>query len=90
MQDREGFSEVRSALAQHYQLEHAVPEIEVFDYARANTRALTLRYRPVNGRQLDTEAATRVMRHVKKLWNFPIRMLEVEDGSGSGKLLLTV
>jgi len=31
-----------------------------------------------------------VMRHVKKLWNFPIRMLEVEDGSGSGKLLLTV
>jgi len=90
VQDREGFSEVRSALAQHYQLEHAVPEIEVFDYARANTRALTLRYRPVNGRQLDTEAATRVMRHVKKLWNFPIRMLEVEDGSGSGKLLLTV
>ena len=90
VQDLEGFSVVRSQLARHYQLDQQVPEIEVFDFARANTRALTLRYRPIAGRQLDTEAATRVMRHVKRLWNFPIRMLEAEEGAGSGKLLLTV
>jgi len=90
VQDLEGFETVRSRLARHYQYEHVVPEIEVLDYARSNTRALTLRYRALGGRSLDTEAATRVMRHVKRLWNFPIRMLESDDSGAAGKLLLTV
>ena len=92
VQDLDGFREIRSQLARSYLLERRVPEIEVFDYARTNTRALTLRYRPVGARHLDIDSATRVMRHVKRLWNFPIRMLEVDDSNANstGKLLLTV
>ena len=71
--DEAGYRQVRKLLAHQHSLEYRVPDIQIHRYARDGDRSLTLRYRQVRGKPLSA-AAGEVLKHVRRLWGFPVRL----------------
>jgi stage V sporulation protein R len=71
--DDAGYRRVRKLLSSQHSFEERVPDIQVQRYARDGDRSLTLQYKQHRGRPL-TEAATEVLKHVRFLWGFPVRL----------------
>jgi stage V sporulation protein R len=75
--DDAGYRRVRKLLAHQHSLEVRVPDVQVHRYARDADRSLTLRYRRLRGRPLSA-AAGEVLKHVRRLWGFPVRLESVD------------
>jgi stage V sporulation protein R len=71
--DDAGYRRVRKLLASQHSLEERVPDIQIQRYARDGDRSLTLQYKQHRSRPLS-EAATEVLKHVRFLWGFPVRL----------------
>ncbi|MEO7725753.1 MAG: SpoVR family protein [Burkholderiales bacterium] len=71
--DEAGYRRVRTLLARQHSLEERVPDVQIQRYAREGDRSLTLQYRRQRGRPLSA-AATEVLKHVRRLWGFPVRL----------------
>jgi len=71
--DDAGYRKVRKLLARQHSLEERVPDIQIQRYAREGDRSLTLHYRRLRGRPLSG-AAVEVVKHVRRLWGFPVRL----------------
>ncbi len=76
-----GYREVRRALAEQYELGAQEPNIQVVRMDRRGDRSLTLRHQQYQRRPLEEHDAQRVLRHLARLWGFPVR-LEVVDENG--------
>jgi spore cortex formation protein SpoVR/YcgB (stage V sporulation) len=74
--DEAGYRKVRKLLARQNSLEERVPDIQIQRYARDGDRSLTLHYRQLRSRPLSA-AAVEVMKHVRRLWKFPVRLESV-------------
>ena len=77
--DEAGYRQVRKLLARQHSLEYRVPDVQIQRYARDGDRSLTLRYRQARGRPLS-KAAGEVLKHVRYLWGFPVRLETVGAG----------
>jgi stage V sporulation protein R len=75
--DEAGYRRVRKLLAHQHSLEERVPDVQIHRYARDADRSLTLRYRRLRGRPLSA-AAGEVLKHVRRLWGFPVRLESVD------------
>jgi stage V sporulation protein R len=75
--DEAGYRRVRKLLAHQNSLEARVPDVQIQRYARDADRSLTLRYRRLRGRPLSG-AAAEVLKHVRRLWGFPVRLETVD------------
>ncbi len=75
-----GYRRVRRLLAQHYDRDSRLPDIQVVDFDRDGDRSLTLRHRVHRGRPLDGDHR-RVLEHLRYLWGFTVR-LESVDADG--------
>jgi spore cortex formation protein SpoVR/YcgB (stage V sporulation) len=84
--DEAGYLKLRKRLAQQHSLEARVPDVQVQRYARDGDRSLTLRYRQQSGRPLSA-AAGEVLKHVRRLWGFPVRL---ESVAGDDRVLNTL
>jgi stage V sporulation protein R len=71
--DDAGYKRVRKLLAGQHSFEERVPDIQIQRYARDGDRSLTLQYKQHRSRPLS-EAATEVLKHVRFLWGFPVRL----------------
>ena len=76
--DRDGYRRVREQLASHYNLGDREPNIQVTDVKLRGDRSLTLRHtqharRPLGG------ATDEVLRHVHRLWGFPVTLESERD-----------
>ena len=69
---------VRKMLAEQYAHESRVPDVQVMRFHRDGDRSLELRHFAHRGRPL-TEAASEVVKHLRRLWGFGVR-LETWDG----------
>ena len=76
--DDKGYRRVRKMLAEQYAHESRVPDVQVLRYHRDGDRSLELRHFAHRGRPL-TEAANEVVKHLRRLWGFGVR-LETWDG----------
>ena len=74
--DEAGYRRVRNLLARQHSLEERVPDVQVQRYARDGDRSLTLHYRQLRARPLSA-AAGEVLKHVQRLWGFPVRLESV-------------
>jgi len=79
--DEHGYKRVRRMLADQYKRENVLPDIQVARYERDGDRSLTLRSPVFRGRPLAEEQANEVLRHLGRLWGFPVR-LEAVDAEG--------
>jgi len=79
--DDQGYRRVRRMLAEHYKRENLLPDIQVTRYERDGDRSLLLRNQIYRGRPLVDEEANEVLRHLGRLWGFPVR-LEAVDAEG--------
>ncbi len=78
--DEHGYRRLRRMLAQQYNRDSQVPDIQVARYDHRGDRSLTLQHRRFRKRPLDTEAEE-VLKHLARLWGFTVRLETIdEDG----------
>ena len=64
---------MRKLLSQQHAQEMRVPDVQVVRYDRDGDRSLTLRHQRRRGRPL-TDAAAEVVKHLRRLWGFGVRL----------------
>jgi len=74
--DAEGYRKVRSALADSYDISAADPDIQVADVDLLGDRHLILRHNVRNGVRLAPTARDQVLRHLRRLWGYEVRLEE--------------
>jgi len=78
--DEQGYRALRHALADQYNLGSREPNIQVYDMDRRGDRSLTLRHTAYQRKPLG-ESAGEVLKHIHRLWGFPVRIESVDlDG----------
>jgi stage V sporulation protein R len=77
--DNEGYRRVRTALADQYNLHSREPNIQVYRVDQRGDRSLTLRHTQYNRRPLNAENAAEVLKHLRRLWGFTVRLETVDD-----------
>ena len=76
--EERGYRTVRQALAEQYNLGSREPNIQVFNVDRRGDRSLTLRHYRHNRRPLG-ESVDEMLRHIRRLWGFTVRLEGVDD-----------
>ena len=78
--DESGYQKIRQSLASQYNLSNNEPDIQVYNVNHRGDRSLTLRHVQYQNRSLH-EDSTIVMKHLYRLWGFPVR-LETVNANG--------
>jgi len=84
--DDRGYRRVRQLLARQHAHESGVPDVQVVRYDRDGDRTLTLRHLRRAGRPL-TEAAAKVVEHLRRLWGFTVRLETWENDCCVGEVI---
>ncbi|MBE1300217.1 MAG: SpoVR family protein [Alteromonadaceae bacterium] len=74
-----GYQQIREKLSAQYNLSNLEPNIQVYNVDIRGDRSLTLRYVPQNGIPL-AKSKKEVMRHLHRLWGFPVVLEAQEEG----------
>jgi stage V sporulation protein R len=86
--DDAGYRALRESLSRQYDLGSREPNIQVWSVNLRGDRSLTLRHTQHNNRPL-ADATREVLKHVSRLWGFPVHMESV-DGHGHVRQQWTV
>jgi spore cortex formation protein SpoVR/YcgB (stage V sporulation) len=76
--DEEGYRNLRHVLSEQYNLGNLEPNIQVYRVDTRGDRSLTLRHYQHDRRPLG-DSTEEMLRHVRRLWGFPIRLEAVDD-----------
>ena len=71
-----GYTKVRRALARHYDVSRADPDIQIVDVDLEGDRRLELRHQVVDGVTLEEDDAERVLQHLANLWGYEVHLVE--------------
>ncbi|OAZ91602.1 SpoVR family protein [Halomonas sp. G11] len=77
--NEQGYRRVRDALATQYALSVREPNIQVVEAAIRGDRSLTLHHVQDSRRPL-ARSVYPVIRHLQKLWGFPVHLISMEEG----------
>jgi spore cortex formation protein SpoVR/YcgB (stage V sporulation) len=83
-----GYKKIRESLAEQYNRNRYIPDIQVFDVDVYGDRTLKLLYTPINKMDLSMRNCRDVLDYVKQLWGFPVELVEFIDGEED--LIMTV
>lgn len=72
--DASGYRDVRQRLSRQYNLGDREPNIQVAHVDLRGDRSLHLRHGQHNRRGLDDDSTKEVLRHVHRLWGFPVHL----------------
>jgi stage V sporulation protein R len=72
--DAAGYRRVRNALADSFEVSSAEADIQVADVDLLGNRELTLRHNVRNGVSLATAGRDQVLRHIRNLWGYEVRL----------------
>ena len=78
----QGYRDLRAKLAQTYEVAHQDPEIQVAGADLMGSRRLVIEHRVHDGRRLDPKTLIKTLHHIRRLWGYPVRMVEVDAQSG--------
>jgi len=82
--DSQGYAAIREMLARQHNRVNMVPDISVHSAAMKKDRELVLEYKPYNGRKLYSDYAMKTMAHIRKLWGYPVSMVQFEGTNITG------
>jgi stage V sporulation protein R len=77
--DEDGYRRIRSLLSTQNNRDNMVPDIRVKCYSRDTDRSLLLHHHVHRNRPLDQSSKTEVMRHLHRLWGFPVHLVSVAE-----------
>ena len=83
--NEDGYRRVRKMLAEQYNRDFLLPDIQITGFERDGDRSLKLRHTQYRGRPLN-ENADQVMKHLARLWGFAVSL---ETAGADGHLLNT-
>jgi len=72
--NREGYRNIRRMLAKSYDIAFLEPDIQVVDANMSGDRELKLNHTVHDGIQLETHNRVEVLRHIKQLWGYEVRL----------------
>ncbi|MDH3647544.1 MAG: SpoVR family protein [Gammaproteobacteria bacterium] len=78
--NEQGYRRLRAALADQYNLHSLEPNVQVYSVDTRGDRSLTLRHNQYQRRPLQDDTLPEMMRHVHRLWGFPVRLETSHDG----------
>ncbi|SHG52124.1 SpoVR family protein [Cognatishimia maritima] len=81
--NRQGYRNIRSALARSYDLAYLEPDIQVEDADLSGDRELKLTHVVRNGINLDPANRDEVLRHLRRLWGYDVSITARDSGSGA-------
>ena len=73
-----GYRRVRKLLAQQYNRDNQLPDIQIVGFERDGDRSLTVRHQLHRKRKL-TDDRGEVLKHLHRLWGFKVRFETVDD-----------
>ena len=73
--DDDGYKELRSTLSRIYNRAYQVPDVQVTEADIKGDRTLTLQHYGVNEMPLEEKSKTEVIKHIKTLWGFDVKIL---------------
>jgi len=82
-----GYQYLREALSANYNLGNLEPNIQVYNVDVRGDRSLTLRHDMHQGRPLERDNAKEVIKHVRQLWGFNVKMESVSDGDVQDRIV---
>ena len=77
--DEQGYQKIREGLARQYNLSVNEPDIQVVNVDLHGDRSISLRHKRQQRRPLG-DTTEEVMRHVHRLWSFPVHVESSYDG----------
>ncbi|MEZ5528799.1 MAG: SpoVR family protein [Porticoccaceae bacterium] len=80
--DEDGYQAIRETLAESYNISQHDPNIQVYSVNVRGDRSLTLRHEQHNGRPLEPESTTEVLKHLHRLWGFDVHLQSVVSSLG--------
>jgi len=78
--DESGYQYIREQLASHYNVNDMEPNIQVYSVDIEGDRTLNLRHEVYHSRPLDASGTEEMLRHVKRLWGFNVKLQSFENG----------
>lgn len=81
--NRQGYRNIRSALARSYDLAYLEPDIQVDDADLSGDRELKLTHAVRNGINLDPENRDEVLKHIRRLWGYEVSLTARDSESGA-------
>lgn len=81
--NRQGYRNIRSALARSYDLAYLEPDIQVDDADLSGDRELKLTHAVRNGINLDPDNRDEVLRHIRRLWGYEVSLTARDSESGA-------
>lgn len=72
--DEENLKRVRRNLANNYEINRLIPDIQIEDASLKGNRVLRLRHNSHNGSTLDDKSARSTIKYVNRLWGFPVAL----------------
>jgi stage V sporulation protein R len=79
--DERGYRDVRSSLAQKFDVGVLEPDIQVVDVDLAGDRKLILNHRVHNGILLQKSDSLAVLQHIADLWGYEVHLVEIDPVS---------
>lgn len=76
--NNEGYRRVRAALAASYDVTASEPDIQIADVDLRGDRELILRHNVRQGILLSEKSRAEVLKHVHRLWGYPVRLEGVD------------
>lgn len=81
--NRQGYRNIRSALARSYDLAYLEPDIQVDDADLSGDRELKLTHAVRNGINLDPKNRDEVLKHIRRLWGYEVSLTARDSESGA-------
>jgi spore cortex formation protein SpoVR/YcgB (stage V sporulation) len=69
-----GYQQVREALSALHDIGTLEPDIQVYEVDTQGDRTLKLRHEMYEGRPLDDDSTTEMLKHVRRLWGFDVEL----------------
>lgn len=77
--DESGYRQLRENLAAQYNLGNREPNIQAYNVDVRGDRSLTLRHYMHRERPLDESSTNEIIKHVRRLWGFDVKLESVDD-----------
>lgn len=72
--NKAGYKQIRETLSKQYNIGYKIPDIQVSKVKVRGDRSITLEHTMVNRRPLDDENTLEVLKHLRTLWQYDVRL----------------
>ena len=81
--DETSYQKIRDLLSQQYNISMTEPNIQVYNVDKRRDKSLTLHHIQRNGMLLDKNDLTEVVKHLYKIWGFPVKVETLNETNES-------